>query len=420
MTFGAGERISVRGRGAGSSVECMQRVLTRQQLTLDLALAGSCFLLLMPLTLLVGNDARALPILAVFAVGVAFRRLNPGAALGIAWLATVAQLLAVQSPIVADIAIPAVVYATAAHGDRIVRWLGFASVWLGALVAAGYLTLRSFYLPPVRTQLEGIQRFALEFGFFFVLTAAVLGLSWTAGLLARTVRRAREGREAQRAAELEAVKAEEEVAVEQERNRIARDMHDVVAHSLAVVIAQADGARYAARDDPGAVDTALGRISSTAREALGEVRILLAQLRHDQVEGPQPVLDDLGGLLDQFRRSGLEVAVRETGSARELGSGRQLAVYRIVQEALTNALRHGETSEPVEVGLDWGEEAVTVTVGNAVGADVRSDGASVRATGHGLAGMRERAVLAGGSLNAGAVGARYEVRAVIPLGEGTS
>ncbi|WP_316313707.1 sensor histidine kinase, partial [Clavibacter michiganensis] len=137
-------------------------------------------------------------------------------------------------------------------------------------------------------------------------------------------------------------RALQDVVVEQERNRIARDMHDVVAHSLAVVIAQADGARYARLVDPEAADEALRTISTTARQALGDVRILLAQLRHSEDDAPQPELKELSDLIDQMRSTGLTIEFVETGQPGEFGTGQQLAVYRIVQEALTNVLRHGD------------------------------------------------------------------------------
>jgi len=218
---------------------------------------------------------------------------------------------------------------------------------------------------------------------------------------------ARESREAREVAQREVDMAEQDVIVEQERNRIARDMHDVVAHSLAVVIAQADGARYAA--DAASKDAALTTISSTAREALADVRLLLGQLRHREDAGPQPVLADLGRLIDQLRASGLIVTLEQSGVPAALPAAQQLAVYRIVQEALTNALRHGNTTEEVRAVIAWTADAVTLTITNALGA------AAPQAEGHGLPGMRERAILVGGTLEARPDGACYVVRSSIPV-----
>jgi signal transduction histidine kinase len=239
----------------------------------------------------------------------------------------------------------------------------------------------------------------------------LLGLAWTAGNLVRTRSVARDSRAAQVRAEQDATAAEHDVIVEQERNRIARDMHDVVAHSLAVVIAQADGARYARINDPTAVDGALNAISSTAREALADVRLLLGQLRHSQSEGPQPGLADLARLLDQLRASGLIIAFEESGSPLVLGNSQQLAAYRIVQEALTNVLRHGDVSREVVVAFDWQPSELGLTITSAV---TSSPATAELRVGHGLAGMKERAAVVGGQLYTRITEKEFVVHAVIP------
>jgi signal transduction histidine kinase len=236
--------------------------------------------------------------------------------------------------------------------------------------------------------------------FVFVASAVMFVLSWTLGVLNRTWRNAREAR-------IAAQVAERSVVVEQERNRLARDMHDVVAHSLAVVIAQADGARYT--KDPIASADALATISATAREALTDVRLLLGQLRHSQEAGPQPRVADLDRLIDQVRDAGLTVTIDELGTRPELHASEALAVYRILQEALTNALRHGDTAKPVEIRLDWAADAVELEISNALREP------TVREPGHGLTGMQERAVLVGGEFSAGAEHDRFVVRATLPI-----
>ncbi len=206
---------------------------------------------------------------------------------------------------------------------------------------------------------------------------------------------------------------EREVTIEQERNRVAREVHDVVAHSLAVVIAQADGARYQARTSPESVAPALDAIADTARGALIEVRTLLESLRHRQGAAPAPLMPDLDTLYAQMRELGLLLDVQAFGPQRTLGDATQLGAYRIVQEALTNALRHGDTSAPVCVDFDWGERTLAITVTNTLVVDgvPQLDG-----PGHGIPGMRERAALAGGDLTVG-VGTRgtFRVRAGLPV-----
>jgi signal transduction histidine kinase len=202
-------------------------------------------------------------------------------------------------------------------------------------------------------------------------------------------------------------------------------MHDVVAHSLAVVIAQADGARYAAATDPQAAASALGTISTTARAALADVRLLLTQLRHSQAPGPQPTLADLEALYAQVRAAGVALRVDVDPTPRaDPPAAAQLALYRILQEALTNALRHGDGGE-VSVSLAWHPERVDLTVRNPVRLAQKVGeahlnpqyvpGEDAAGSGHGLIGMRERAHLAGGTLTAGAASGDFVVAASLPL-----
>lgn len=408
------------------------RRLTGRQLTFDIAGAAAFAVLCLPLDSagLFGTDGpggarSAILIVIGFTVAVAVRRISPAVALAIAWLTAVLQMTTGHSIQFSDVGILVVLYATAAYGDRIVRWSGLISAGLGAVVAALYLSLTAALNQTYLDLLSGaISRLALEFVFLIVVSATVLGLSWVLGLLMRTWRNARVSRRAQVVAEFDRAKAVEDVVVEQERTRIARDMHDVVAHSLAVVIAQADGARYARHADPDSVDDALKTIASTARSALGDVRVLLAELRHAQPEGPQPSLDDLDRTVEQVRAAGLDVGVERIGDPGMLGSAQQIAAYRIVQEALTNALRHGDTSLPAtvvlaEVAQRDGGPGVAITVRNTMKTltvDTPSTGALPR-IGHGLPGMRERASLAGGSLAAGPADGDFLVSAFLPAGE---
>lgn len=346
-------------------------------------------------------------VVLIMATALALRRVSPALALIVAWVGAIVQIAAQLNPDVSNLAILAVLFATAAYGGTVLKWIGLISAGTGSLIIAGYITLSSMTAGVALN--EGIRVFAG----ILIFALVGLGLSWTLGLLARTRRLARESRVAQAKAEAEQRVAQREVIVEQERNRIARDMHDIVAHSLAVVIAQSDGARYARLSDPNAVDGALQTIASTARDALGDVRLLLSQLRHNQAEGPQPGLDDLHRLVEQMRQSGLEIAFAEHGTRVHLAQGQQLAAYRVVQEALTNALRHGDVSQPVSLAFTWTPANLHVDVTNAT----RGDAQLAPPLGHGLAGMRERAVLAGGELSAHPASGRFVVSLVLPHAE---
>ncbi|KRA25605.1 histidine kinase [Microbacterium sp. Root61] len=336
----------------------------------------------------------------------AVRRLSPTLALGIAWAGAILQMAMGLNPMPSNLAILAVLYVTAAYGSRVVFWLGFASSLVGALVITLYLFLATAFLS-TGLNLESLSVAAAT---WIAATFALL-LSWTVGALVRTALRARENRAAQEVAEADA-------AAEQERVRIARDMHDVVAHSLAVVIAQADGARYAAASDPEAATTALGTISTTARAALADVRLLLTQLRHSQSEGPQPTLADLEGLYAQVRAAGVGLQVEvDPVPMGEPPASVQLAVFRILQEALTNAMRHGDGG-PVSVSLSWLPDRVELVVRNAAHGSQSTEpfAGDPVARGHGLIGMRERAQLVGGRLEAGPEAGAFVVRATLPIG----
>ena len=379
------------------------RRLTPLQLGIDLSIAA--FALVVRVLYMVGDVHGPSIVVTVVLMAAAFalQRLSPALALGLAWLGAVVQMVGGHNPDIANAAIFFVLFATARHGSRRLKWIGLGSAIGGGLVAAAYLSLGSLFGGLAITGIRDVPQIVLTFVVIAIPAVTVLAMSWVLGLLVKTWLDARTSR-VQRAV------AEQNMIVEQERTRIARDMHDVVAHSLAVVIAQADGARYAAAADPVAATEALGTISSTAREALIDVRLLLAQLRHRQEEGPQPVLDDLDRVYDQMAAAGLVVEPVVVGERPALPAGTQIALYRIVQESLTNALRHGDASRPVAVETRWSPTDVTLRITSA-----RTGDELAREGGHGIAGMRERATLVGGRLEAGPVDGSYLVEARIPL-----
>jgi len=207
-----------------------------------------------------------------------------------------------------------------------------------------------------------------------------------------------------------------------ERLRMARELHDVVAHNLALVNAQSSVAEYLLRSDPEAAARALNDISQHTRQALDELRATVGLLRQadeaadadaDDELRPVPGLGDLDGLLAVHRASGLDVAVTAEGEAHALSTVRDLAAYRIVQEALTNARKYAPASS-VRVGLRWSDTTLELRIeNNAPPAGAQPPGAG---TGHGLIGMEERAHAAGGTLEAGPrPDGGFSVVATIPL-----
>jgi signal transduction histidine kinase len=208
-----------------------------------------------------------------------------------------------------------------------------------------------------------------------------------------------------------------------ERLRIARDLHDAVAHQLTLVNAQASVAEYLMRDDPKAA-AALSGISEHSRQALDELRATVGLLRgdgDDPAGGPaaghaMPGLAALGELADGFRSAGMDVSVSVTGTAARLRPGGDVAAYRIVQESLTNAAKHAPGA-PAAVALRWGDRGLDLTVTSGPPAG-QKPGYRGPGTGHGIIGMRERAHACGGTLTVRpAPGGGFEVRAAIPAKE---
>ena len=384
----------------------MFRPLTQTQKVVDGAIAVVFVLLFVLFSLRGASEipGSTVPILLLGAA-LAFRRWSPSLALLGAWAAAVVQMLVLDDPNLYDAAIPAIVYACATYGSRGTRWSAFTSSLVGAAVAGVYVA-RYPFLSAAQGSLADLQDAVRLFAVYSALTAVTLLLAWTLGVLVSTAQRSRRNRR-------EADEAGEQVAAEQERTRIARDMHDVVAHSLAVVIAQSDGARMLRKVDPEAVDEALETIASTARAALADVRVLLQQLRYEGTTSVQPGLADLDTLFSQFRGSGLVVDVTRDDDLTALGTATQLAAFRIVQESLTNALRHGDLDRPASVVITRTPHGLEVEVVNATDP---ARPARPSPGGHGLIGMRERAGAVQGDLKAGPDGDRFRVRAFLPLG----
>ena len=202
-------------------------------------------------------------------------------------------------------------------------------------------------------------------------------------------------------------------AVQAERDRIARELHDIVSHALSLVVVQAQVAQAHVRTRPEEAERSLAAVKEAGQQALAEMRRLLGVLRDDEggtsTLGPQPGLDELPVLLERVRAAGLEVELRESGDRRPLAPGASLTAYRVVQEALTNVLRHAGPTR-VQLTLEWTPASISVAV-----RDHGLAAATPVGSGRGLLGLRERVALYGGTLRAGAArGGGFEVEAVLP------
>jgi signal transduction histidine kinase len=240
----------------------------------------------------------------------------------------------------------------------------------------------------------------------------ITAICWVGG---RSVHvRLRHAAELHEAAALAAEQREREArqAVADERRRIAREMHDVVAHSISIMVVQAGGARRILAADPERAERAAARIRHAGSDALAEMDLLLGVLGTAPATAGRPTLEALAELVERTREAGLPVTLHVAGARRPLPAGAELAIYRVVQEALTNAIKHagGATTR---VDLTWGGEALELRV-----ADRGDGGASPElvGAGHGLIGMRERLRVHGGELEAGPrPGGGFQVVARLPL-----
>jgi signal transduction histidine kinase len=238
----------------------------------------------------------------------------------------------------------------------------------------------------------------------FVFTPALFAIAWLAGFALRE-------RSAQVEAAEERAEQAAELAAAEERTRIARELHDIVAHSVSVMVLQAGAVRH--RLPPGEDEEALRDVEGTGRTALAEMRRLLGAMRRegDEVElGPQPGLDELDALLSAFGRAGLPVALQVDGEPVSLPRALDLSAYRIIQEGLTNALKHANASR-ADVRVRYGAGELQI--------DVHDNGDGPSATdglGHGLVGVRERVRVYGGEMRAGGGnGGGYLLTARLPL-----
>ncbi|MET7850175.1 sensor histidine kinase [Streptomyces avermitilis] len=356
-----------------------------------------------------GSLAEAVPISFVLSLVVALRRRMPEKMLVLAAAMGLLQLILDVQVLAANFAMLVIIYTVAADGAR---WASrFALV--GGLFAAPASQLR---WPQPHSSTAGNVLIA-------VFQTVPFVLAWVLGDSIRT-RRAYLAQLEERAARLEREReAQSKVAVAAERARIARELHDVVAHNVSVMVVQADGAAYVLDTAPDQAKKALETISSTGRQALAEMRRLLGVLRTgEHQEGgeyvPQPDVEQLDDLIEQCRTSGLPVDFKVEGTPRPLPSGVELTAYRIVQEALTNTRKHGGPNAGASVRLVYFDDGLGLLVeddGKGAPHELYEEGGA-DGRGHGLIGMRERVGMVGGTLDAGPrPGGGFRISALLPL-----
>lgn len=328
-------------------------------------------------------------VLTVASGALCWRRSHPAVVLGLTLVATILAMGLGWSELVGVVMLVALHSVGRYATDD--RW---SYIGLGAVLA---LVVVSSVADPSTA--------AAEMGFGLLLTFVV----WHIGrrLRMRDAHAARREREQA---------AEARRAVAEERTRIARELHDVVAHRVSLMTVQAGAAKTVAADDPESAAEAMQAVEQAGRQALDELRHLLGVLRPDadiEALAPQPCLTDVPRLVDQFRAAGLDVSLTMDGAQIELPARVDLSAYRIVQEALTNVLKHAGPGARTEVRLSTDRRSVAI--------EVLDDGHGVpvlTGSGHGIIGMRERALLLGGHLEAGPrPGRGFRVVAHLPVGK---
>lgn len=350
------------------------------------------------------TPARLVALLAVVAVvtgaAVGVSRLAPGAALALVW-ALAAIHVVVGVPILpTELAIAVVAFGTARWGNTTVVWLSALSVPAGAAVAVLFLA------PEIRRLLSGfLDLSALQAlgetwqPFAALIGAALLGVPWMAGMVLRVAARARTTVDLASAdvarAEADRAQARQIARLREDQAQLAREVHDVVGHSLAVILAQAESGQYLPDGDPAALKTTLANIATSARTSLQSVRQVLTATQ----EGLAASTPDLDSLIEGLRTSGHGVVSTQTGTPRTMPPELDLIAFRTLQEMVTNAMKHGRRDHPITVERRWPdgdwEATLRISVSNAALAPHRADWTA----GQGLTGMRQRVESVGGRLD---------------------
>lgn len=299
--------------------------------------------------------------------------------------------------------------------------LVFAAVMTYLMISARYSNGVGWFRPLYMGDSVVLQQYWWQLFPLLLMVAAACGV---AGILVALFEDRRKLSRAKALTEANLKQTEIELVVEQERTRIARDLHDVLAHSLAVIAAQADGTRYLSHAQPKPVLDALENIAASARHALVDAQRVIEGVKYDGMVTPQPLISDIEPLMERMRQGNLIIQHSESGVPVDLGAGQQIAVFRIVQECLTNALKHVGRGTAVRVHFDWSGPGLTLHVSSALPVSVPLGGADIGGAqeriGRGIAGMRERAHLAGGWLTAGPDGEQFRVTAFLPYAAGVS
>lgn len=314
---------------------------------------------------------------AAVAVPLAIRRVAPLTMLALVAVISGTHVLVVHRFLFpGDLVGLVAIHAVAAYAADRLRHAGLLLGAAGALVVAGY----ALHDRRLGAMLPG------------VLIAATSLAAWSTGLMQRQQRSAVDHAERRRRLAEQDSSMRAQLAVHEERTRISREMHDIIAHSLASIIAQAEGGRVAARADAVVAGPLFDRIAGTGREALADVKRLLTVVDRDDDDLDAKGLRELPALLTSVAAAGLQTTVTTDGAEQPLGPGTDLAVYRVIQESLTNVIKHAPRQQ-AHLYMLWRPRLLTVTVTS----PLTGQDSSVLVEGQGLSGIRQRCTLFNGT-----------------------
>lgn len=351
-------------------------------------------------------------VIVAVALAVGLSRARPGVALGITWLAGAVHLAVGIGPLVCEVFLAVVAFGCARWGRTAVVWASGLSIPFWSVLAVWWLDTDFVYAILYRTGVKEVAELAYRGGDWrvnaSVMMLALLAVPWLAGLVLRFSQRARLSQQSQIAAEEQRDQAEEIARLREEQAQLARDVHDVVGHSLAVILAQAESAQYLDDVDTQRLKKTMDNIATSARTSLDDVRQVLASTSGQP--HPRTRNADLDSLVDGVRASGHDVVSTEVGDPQPMPPELEVVAFRVLQEMLTNAIKHGRRGEPVRVERHW-EGDLRIEVQNALDVPVLETQPLVQLPeapeppappappGQGLEGMRRRLEAVGGRLD---------------------
>ena len=363
------------------------------------------------------NPRLSLVIAIGMGIAAGLYRRAPLVALGLVWFTAILQVLGGLDIAFVQLAAVLVAYGTSRYGRRVTVVLSGVSIPLGGIAAVLYtayvgVPVRDFGLWQLLNLLGSATNLvyrdaAAGLLVGFVVVAALLAVPWALGLVLRLREQGRRSSEQRQQAEAEAARSQQLAELRAGQARLARDVHDVVGHSLAVIIAQADSTMAMADGETERIRAAVANISETARRSLGDVRFVLSD-DPGSARDPRDTEDFLS-LIQGVREGGTEVELQSRGVRRPLSPELEVVAYRTLQEQLTNALKHGLPGKPIAVDLDWGDGELRITTRNAI-AEAPGPGGRT-----GLAGLRERLGSVGGSFESGLGEGRWTAIARVPV-----